>query len=772
MGRHWGSADCSIFKVVEKEGDTELDCPRFGSNVTISYENPPHVSGIDISKRTKLIVQTPSSFVLGMADNEVDRNVEEAVKSMYIGEKSRFTFIITIEEKLEGVPLKNWSHERKLGFSKDLLSSGTSLFKEFHTVDAFHNYRKAAALMALHQSNSECKKLYWNSVSNIVACHFRWRNFNRVVELASVILKDDNPQNLKRDLKKVLELEPENKAAQEKLQVLRTKVKNYNEKMSKLLMKGLINLHNITINRPYAAIILNTPIDPVEETIYSFWKKASFRATVDGGTDRWKEFETLSYYKSRGISSIVHTPDQDFTDFTKCLIEIKKRRQDLKSFFVHVQHSGRLDQIFVNSNSISWLLNPGESRIEYIPNKNKTYVGLIPIGTPIDSISTTGLRWNLDNGRLAFGELVSTSNEVDGNGLMIIKTSGDLLLNIRGMVAKKEKNLLALTHRGLIQEIFPSDDVDKVASYLLEKPRTVYAGFDPTASSLHEEQLVESEIQVAKKEERSLLSEETVEKNVEGISQNIQNIFNNYKKYFSHKQEELEPLILLDNDNWYRKMNVVDFMTNVGRHMRVCRMLSRQNTFQAYDWLYLLQNYDCRFQIGGSDQMVRRVRQTDQQAAKLLPLFTFRPLKEINDLIESGTVRKMQSALAEDITLLVHGQEGLEKALKTTQIIFHNDLNALSEINALDLKDIFKQAPYIRLLYENGISVLDLAKKINCFRSEADAIRVVSAGGFYINHERKSNIDEIILPEYQILKNNVSLVRVGKRNYFIIEWTL
>ncbi|XP_040582785.1 tyrosine--tRNA ligase, mitochondrial [Lepeophtheirus salmonis] len=441
-------------------------------------------------------------------------------------------------------------------------------------------------------------------------------------------------------------------------------------------------------------------------------------------------------------------------------------------------------------------------------------------------------------------------------------------------VAKKEKNLLALTHRGLIQEIFPSDDVDKVASYLLEKPRTVYAGFDPTASSLHVGNLL---ILISlihaqrgghraialiggatgrigdpsgKKEERSLLSEETVEKNVEGISQNIQNIFNNYKKYFSHKQEELEPLILLDNDNWYRKMNVVDFMTNVGRHMRVCRMLSRQNvksrlendqgfsftefsyqTFQAYDWLYLLQNYDCRFQIGGSDQMgniyaghefISRyysnskksevfgitiplvttdsgekfgksegnavwlskdlttpyelyqffLRQTDQQAAKLLPLFTFRPLKEINDLIESGTVRKMQSALAEDITLLVHGQEGLEKALKTTQIIFHNDLNALSEINALDLKDIFKQAPYIRLLYENGISVLDLAKKINCFRSEADAIRVVSAGGFYINHERKSNIDEIILPEYQILKNNVSLVRVGKRNYFIIEWTL
>ncbi|XP_040576967.1 thiamine pyrophosphokinase 1-like [Lepeophtheirus salmonis] len=236
------------------------------------------------------------------------------------------------------------------------------------------------------------------------------------------------------------------------------------------------NLSKILDREPYAAIILNTPIDPVDEKIYSFWKKALFRATVDGGTDRWKEFvgelkdapdpdlisgdfdsvtqETLSYYKSRGISSIVHTPDQDFTDFTKCLIEVKKRRQDLKSFFVHVQHSGRLDQIFgnietlfhaktilgsdssiylVNSNSISWLLTPGKYKIEYIPTKNKTYVGLIPIGTPVDSISTTGLRWNLDNGRLAFGELVSTSNEVDGNGVIIIKTSGDLLLNISGM---------------------------------------------------------------------------------------------------------------------------------------------------------------------------------------------------------------------------------------------------------------------------------------------------------------------------------------------------
>jgi len=79
---------------------------------------------------------------------------------------------------------------------------------------------------------------------------------------------------------------------------------------------------------------------------------------------------------------------------------------------------------------------------------------------------------------------------------------------------------------------------------------------------------------------------------------------------------------IVDNCEWYSEQNVIEFLSRVGRHFRLGTMLSRHSVqsrlsseagmsftefcyqvFQAYDWLHLLQRYDCRFQVGGSDQM-------------------------------------------------------------------------------------------------------------------------------------------------------------------------
>lgn len=79
---------------------------------------------------------------------------------------------------------------------------------------------------------------------------------------------------------------------------------------------------------------------------------------------------------------------------------------------------------------------------------------------------------------------------------------------------------------------------------------------------------------------------------------------------------------IVDNHEWYSEQNVIEFLSRVGRHFRLGTMLSRHSVqsrlssefgmsftefcyqvFQAYDWLHLLQRYDCRFQVGGSDQM-------------------------------------------------------------------------------------------------------------------------------------------------------------------------
>lgn len=51
-----------------------------------------------------------------------------------------------------------------------------------------------------------------------------------------------------------------------------------------------------------------------------------------------------------------------------------------------------------------------------------------------------------------------------------------------------------------------------------------------------------------------------------------------------------------------------------------------------------------------------------------------------------------------------------------------------------------------------------------------NAVRIMLAGGFSINQSRCQNIAEVIVPTVHILPNNHTLLRVGKRNYYIINW--
>ena len=62
--------------------------------------------------------------------------------------------------------------------------------------------------------------------------------------------------------------------------------------------------------------------------------------------------------------------------------------------------------------------------------------------------------------------------------------------------------------------------------------------------------------------------------------------------------------------------------------------------------------------------------------------------------------------------------------------------------------------------------------KVGCFSTPRDAARIISAGGFYVNHVRRQNPDEILMPGHHILPNDTSLVRVGKKNYYVVEWTV
>lgn len=183
---------------------------------------------------------------------------------------------------------------------------------------------------------------------------------------------------------------------------------------------------------------------------------------MDGGTNRWKSWlinnklegklrppslitgdldscypESLKYFSD---TTVVKTPDQDDTDFTKALkvLDTYVDILDLQHVVVICESSGRFDQIIANintlfkynqqkprpavyiltSNSVTWLLPPTDEinmHEIYIPEvARKFWCSLVPIGSEA-IVKTTGLKWNLDDDVMKFGGIVSTSNAYDNN---------------------------------------------------------------------------------------------------------------------------------------------------------------------------------------------------------------------------------------------------------------------------------------------------------------------------------------------------------------------
>ena len=219
-------------------------------------------------------------------------------------------------------------------------------------------------------------------------------------------------------------------------------------------------------------MVLNTKIID-ENQLIKLWNRANFKVTVDGGTNRWFEIvkknpniedksvpdmisgdldsvskDVLEHYKSK--CEIVETPDQDFTDFTKAVRIVASKQIKVDYIVAFSEHSGRLDQIFgnletlyevqdigvpvviVSSHSIEWLLNPGEHTIHLPQPHQGLHCGLIPLGQSCTNISTQGLKWNLNpQDVLAFGKLVSTSNRFEKDAKKVtIKIETHLLFTM------------------------------------------------------------------------------------------------------------------------------------------------------------------------------------------------------------------------------------------------------------------------------------------------------------------------------------------------------
>jgi tyrosyl-tRNA synthetase len=205
------------------------------------------------------------------------------------------------------------------------------------------------------------------------------------------------------------------------------------------------------------------------------------------------------------------------------------------------------------------------------------------------------------------------------------------------MTGKQSDNKSALLEelrwRGFL-EATTADDLDQ---YLNEARRTIYVGFDPTADSLHLGSLIPvmglAHVQrhghrplvlvgggtgligdpSGKSSERTLLTTDLAERNSAAIRAQL-------SRFFDLSSDERA--LMKNNADWLLKLNLLDFLRDIGKHFSVNEMIRRDSVrtrleerdqgisftefsymlLQAYDFLYMCRHFDCTIQMGGSDQ--------------------------------------------------------------------------------------------------------------------------------------------------------------------------
>ncbi len=377
--------------------------------------------------------------------------------------------------------------------------------------------------------------------------------------------------------------------------------------------------------------------------------------------------------------------------------------------------------------------------------------------------------------------------------------------------------LKILSERGFIHQVTHGDGLDKLLS---ASNVTAYIGFDCTAPSLHAGSLVQIMMlrwlqkcghtpivlvgggttkigdPSGKDASRKMLTIDEIESNKRGIKK----VFNAFLDFGDGKA------LMVDNAEWLDNLNYVEFLRDYGSHFSINHMLSMESVknrlereqhlsflefnymiLQAYDFVELRQRYNCRLQMGGSDQwgnivtgieLGRRVQTQahsevdnslfglttpllttssgakmgktaqgavwldadmlspydfwqyfrnveDADLGKFLRLFTELEIEEIEQLekSEGAKINEAKKILATEVTKLVHGEDEAVKALQAAQQVFYGGGTG-DGMPEISISADDAQA---------GIALNQLLVQANLAESNGEAKRLIRGKGVKLN---------------------------------------
>lgn len=403
-----------------------------------------------------------------------------------------------------------------------------------------------------------------------------------------------------------------------------------------------------------------------------------------------------------------------------------------------------------------------------------------------------------------------------------------------------------LKWRGLIKDV--AGEETELQKVLDGKPFSFYWGTDPTADSLHLGHY--SSLCMAKRlanaghhpvllcggatgrigdprptAEREIISEETVNNNINGIRNQI---------------KALVPTAeLVDNYDWMKDYTFLGFLRDIGKYINVNYMLGKDIiqrrletgiTFaefsymllQGYDFLHLYQEKNCIMQVAGSDQwgnittgvdLIRKVadktayaftmplildstgkkfgksegnalwlnkektspysiyqyliNSDDSLVLDYLKVFTFLSKEQIEEIyaqqMAAPETRIAQKTLAWEVVKDIHGKEEADNAVLVSQKLFAGDFKGLS---VKDIMSGMKGVPSFKFTEELPLVDLLVNNKIASSKREAREFikgNAVSINGEVVNDETK------VITKDMALEGQILIIRRGKKKYFIGE---